>query len=148
MPQTPAERKRKQRSRDRARLGDKVYKRVEAGKMKRWRASKRQPKPAQPPPAPAPPPQPPAQPPQQPQAVKPNKKNQQKPKAPKQFQRAPQQVVKDFVPLYKLPNATQNHLYHYQNLLFVVRKNIVLLLLRYIYNYQYHIIFKFKYSIF
>ena len=45
MAQTPAERKRAQRARDRARLGDKEYKRVEAEKMKKWRASKRPPKP-------------------------------------------------------------------------------------------------------
>ena len=64
--------------------------------MRRYRASKGPPKPAQPPPA---------QPPQQPQAVKPNKKNQQKQKAPQQLQRAPQQVVKDYVPLYKSANA-------------------------------------------
>jgi len=34
MAQTPAERKRAQRARDRARLGDKEYKRVEAEKIK------------------------------------------------------------------------------------------------------------------
>jgi hypothetical protein len=44
MVQTPAERKRAQRARDRARLRDKEYKRVEAEKMKKWRASKRPPK--------------------------------------------------------------------------------------------------------
>ena len=102
MPQTPAERKRAQRARDRARLGDKEYKRIEADKMRKYRVSKRPPKPpkpAQPPPAPAPPAP-------QPQAVKPNKKSQQKQKAPQQLQRTPLQVVKDFVPLYKSPNAT------------------------------------------
>ena len=45
MAQSPAERKRAQRARDRARLGDKECKRVEAEKMKKWRASKRPPKP-------------------------------------------------------------------------------------------------------
>ena len=101
MAQTVAQRKRRQRARDRARLGDDEYKRIERDKMRAYRASKRPPKPAQPPP-----PQPaPAQPAQQPQPIKPNKKNQKKQKAPQQLQRAPQQVVKDFVPLYKSPNA-------------------------------------------
>jgi hypothetical protein len=101
MAQTPAERKRAQRARDRARLGDKEYKRVEADKMKKWRASKRPPKAKkttiinnQP--------QPPPQQQAQPQAIKPNK---QKQKAPQQLQRPQQQAVKDFVPLYKSPNA-------------------------------------------
>ncbi len=84
------------RARDRARLGDKVYKRIEADKMKKWRASNRPPKPPvqQPQPQPA----------QQPQANKPSTKSQ-KTKAPQQLQRVPQQAVKDFVPLYKSPYA-------------------------------------------
>jgi len=100
MAQTPAERKRAQRARDRARLGDKEYKRVEAEKMKKWRASKRPPKPKkttiinnQPPP-------------QQPQVQQqPQQKTSKKQKAPQQLQRPQQQAVKDFVPLYKSPNA-------------------------------------------
>ena len=102
MAQTAAQRKRKQRARDRARLGDEEYKRIEAEKMRRYRASKRPPKPAQP----QPPPQPPAQPVKQPQPIKPNTKNQKKQKAPQQLQRQPQQVIKDYIPLYKKPNAT------------------------------------------
>ena len=35
MPQTAAERKRRQRARDRARLGDKEYKKIEAEKMRK-----------------------------------------------------------------------------------------------------------------
>lgn len=100
MAQTAAQRKRRQRARDRARLGDTEYKRIEAEKMRRYRASKQPPKPPRPQQAPAQ--QPPAR---QPQPIKPNTKNQKKPKAPQQLQRAPQQVVKDFVPLYKSPNA-------------------------------------------
>ncbi len=95
MAQTAAQRKRRQRARDRARLGDKEYKRIEAEKMRRYRASKRPP-PAPPPPAPPAPPAPQQQ--QQPaQARK---------KAPQQLQRAPQQVIKDYVPMYKKPNAS------------------------------------------
>ena len=45
MAKTPAEKKRAQRARDRAILGDKENKRFEAEKMKKWRASKRPPKP-------------------------------------------------------------------------------------------------------
>jgi len=101
MAQTAAQRKRRQRARDRARLGDEEYRRIEAEKMRRYRASKRPPKPAQ-----QPPPPPPAQPVQQPQPIKPNTKNQKKPKAPQQPQRAPQQVVKDYVPMYQKPNAS------------------------------------------
>ena len=98
MAQTAAQRKRRQRARDRARLGDKEYKRIEAEKMRKYRESKRPPKPAQPPPAPALAPAPAPAPPQLPaQARK---------KAPQQLQRAPQQVVKDYVPLYKSANAT------------------------------------------
>ncbi len=70
--------------------------------MRAYRASKRPPKPKttiiinnQPPPQP--------QPAQQPQAIKPRK---QKPKAHQQFQRVPQIQVKDYVPLFKSPNAT------------------------------------------
>ena len=106
MAKSAAERKRAQRARDRARLGDEEYKRIEAEKMRKYRASKRPPKPAQPAPAQPPPPQPPAPPAQQPQPIKPSTKNQKKQKAPQQAQRAPQQVVKDYVPLYKSPNAT------------------------------------------
>jgi len=98
---TAAQRKRRQRARDRARLGNEQYKKIEAEKMRRYRASKRPPPPAQPPAQP-----PPAQPPQQPQAVKPSTKNQKKQKAPQQLIRAPQQVVKDYIPMYKKPNAT------------------------------------------
>jgi hypothetical protein len=93
MAQTAAQRKRRQRARDRARLGNEQYKKIEAEKMRRYRASKRPPPPAQPPAQP-----PPAQPPQQPQAVKPSTKNQKKQKAPQQLQRPQQQAVKDFVP--------------------------------------------------
>ena len=100
MAQTAAQRKRRQRARDRARLGDTEYKRIEAEKMRRYRASKQPPKPPRPQPAPAQ-----QQPAQQPQPIKPNTKNQKKAKAPQQLQRAPLQVVKDFVPLYKSPNA-------------------------------------------
>jgi hypothetical protein len=103
MARSAAERKRAQRARDRARLGDEEYKRIEAGKMRKYKASKRPPKPAQPAPAQPPPPQPPAPPAQQPQANKPSK---QKQKAPQPAQRAPKQVIKDYIPLYKSPNAT------------------------------------------
>jgi hypothetical protein len=103
MAQTTAQRKRAQRARDRARLGDDEYKRIERDKMRAYRASKR-PKPKttivinnQPPPQPQP------QPAQQPQPIKPRK---QKQKAPQQLQRVPQIQVKDYVPLYKSPNAT------------------------------------------
>jgi hypothetical protein len=84
MAQTAAQRKRNQRARDRARLGDDEYKRIERDKMRAYRASKRPPKPKttiiinnQPQPQP--------QPAQQPQPIKPRK---QKPKAPQQLQRA------------------------------------------------------------
>ncbi len=40
MAQTAAQRKRNQRARDRARLGDVEYKRIEAEKMRMYRASK------------------------------------------------------------------------------------------------------------
>ena len=97
MAQTAAQRKRRQRARDRARLGDTEYKRIEAEKMRRYRESKRPPKPAQPPPAPAPAPVPAPPPPQLPaQARK---------KAPQQLQRQPLQVVKDYIPMYQKPNA-------------------------------------------
>ena len=98
MAQTRGQRKRRQGERDRARLGDKEYKHIEEVKMRIYRASKLPP-PA-PPAPPAPPPAPPAK---QPQANRPSKKKQ---KAPQQAQRAPQQVVKYYVPLYKSPNAT------------------------------------------
>jgi hypothetical protein len=39
MAQTTAQRKWNQRARDRARLGDTEYKRIEAEKLRRWRAS-------------------------------------------------------------------------------------------------------------
>ena len=42
----------------------------------------------------------------QPQPIKPSTKNQKKQKAAQQFQRVPQQVVKDYIPMYKSPNAT------------------------------------------
>ena len=100
MAKSAAERKRAQRARDRARLGNEEYKRIEAEKMRKYRASKRPPKPAQPAPAQPPPPQPPAPPAQQPQPIKPSTKNQKKQKAPQQAQRAPQQVIKDYIPLY------------------------------------------------
>jgi hypothetical protein len=103
MAKSAAERKRAQRARDRARLGDEEYKRIEAEKMRKYSASKRPPKPTQPAPAQPPPPQPPAQPAQQPQANKPSK---QKEKAPQQAQRAPQQIIKDYIPFFKSPNAT------------------------------------------
>jgi hypothetical protein len=51
-------------------------------------------------------PQPQPQPVQQPQLIKPSTKKQKKQKAPQQLIRAPQQVVKEFVPMYKSPNAT------------------------------------------
>ena len=98
--QTAAQRKRRQRARDRARLGDAEYKRIERDKMRAYRARKN-PKPAQPQPVQ----QPPAQPAQQPQPIKPSKKNQKKQKAAQQLIRAPVQVVKDYIPLYKKPNA-------------------------------------------
>ena len=69
--------------------------------MRVYRASKRPPKPPRPQPAQAPP----AQAPPQPQPIKPSTKNQKKQKADQQLIRAPQQVVKDYVPLYKKPNA-------------------------------------------
>ncbi len=47
MAQTAALRKRNQRARDRARLGDDEYKRIERDKMRAYRASKRPPKPKQ-----------------------------------------------------------------------------------------------------
>ena len=62
MVQTAALRKRNQRARDRARLGNDEYLRIERDKMRAYRASKRPP--------------------------------------------APQQVIKDYVPMYKSPNAT------------------------------------------
>ncbi len=49
MDKTAEQRKRRQRARDRARLGDEEYKRIEAEKMRKCRSSKRPPKPAQPP---------------------------------------------------------------------------------------------------
>ena len=101
MAKTAAERKRAQRQRDRLRLGNDQYKKIEADKMRRYRASKRPPKPAQPQPVQ----QPPAQPAQQPQPIKPSKKNQKKQKAAQQLIRAPVQVVKDYIPLYKKPTA-------------------------------------------
>ncbi len=45
MAQTAAQRKREQRARDRARLGDEEYKRIERDKMRAYRASKRPPNP-------------------------------------------------------------------------------------------------------
>jgi hypothetical protein len=75
--------------------------------MRAYRASKRPPKPKttiiinnkpQPPLPPPPPPPPPS-----PQAKKVSK---QKPKAPQQLQRVPHIHVKDYLPLYKSPNAT------------------------------------------
>ena len=102
MPQTAAERKRRQRARDRARLGDKEYKKIEAEKMRKYRASKRPPNPPRPQPAPA---QPQVQQVQQVQPVQPPVQAKSRKKAPQQLQRQPQQVVKDFVPLYKSPNA-------------------------------------------
>ena len=99
MAQTAAQRKRAQRARDRARLGDEEYKRIERDKMRAYRASKRPPKPTiiinnQPQP--------------QPQSVQPQvqSKPSKNKKAPQQLIRAPQQVVKDYVPMYKSPNAT------------------------------------------
>ncbi len=92
MAQTAAQRKRNQRARDRARLGDDEYKRIERDKMRAYRGSKRPPKQKakiiinnQPQPQP--------QPVQQPQAIKPRK---QKPKAPQQLQRAPQIQIKEY----------------------------------------------------
>ena len=58
MAKPAAERKRAQRQRDHLRLGNTEYKRIEPEKMRRYRASKRPPKPAQPPPAQPPPAQP------------------------------------------------------------------------------------------
>jgi hypothetical protein len=102
MAQTAAKRKRAQGARDRARLGDEEYRRIERDKMRAYRASKRPPKPKatiimnnQPQPQP--------QPVQQHKANKPSKR---KAKAPQQLQRVPQQVIKDYVSLYKSPNAT------------------------------------------
>ena len=106
MAQTAAQRKRRQRARDRARLGDAEYKRIEAEKMRRYRASKRPPKPAQQQPAQPAAAQPTAAQQPQPQPIKPSTKNQKKQKAAQQFQRVPQQVVKDYIPMYKSPNAT------------------------------------------
>ncbi len=99
---TAAERKRNQRARDRLRLGDEEYKRIERDKMRAYRASKRPPKRTiiinnQPKSQP--------QPVQQPQPIKPSTKNQKKQKAPQQLIRTPQQVVQDYVPMYKSPNA-------------------------------------------
>ena len=107
MPQTAAERKRRQRARDRARLGDKEYKKIEAEKMRKYRASKRPPNPPRPQPAPA---QPQVQQvqqvqPVQPQAQPPAQAKSRK-KAPQQLQRQPQQVVKEYIPLFKNQNAT------------------------------------------
>ena len=101
MAKSAAERKRAQRARDRARLGNEEYKRIEAEKMRKYRASKRPLKPAQPAQQPAPAPAQPAQQPAPPQLPAQARK-----KAPQQLQRAPQQVVKDYVPLYKSANAT------------------------------------------
>ena len=105
MAQTAAQRKRRQRARDRARLGDTEYKRIEAQKMRQWRHSKRPPKPPQP--------VQPVQQVQQVQQVQPVQPIQQPPaqaksrkKAPQQLQRQPQVIVKDYVPLYKSQNAT------------------------------------------
>lgn len=100
-PKTAAERKRAQRQRDRLRLGDEEYKRIERDKMRAYRASKRPPKP--PPPA-----QPQAQAVQQVQQVQPPAQQNRKKttKAPQQLQRAPLQVVKDYVPMYQKSNAT------------------------------------------
>ena len=106
MAQTAAQRKRRQRARDRARLGDDEYKRIERDKMRRYRASKRPPKPAQQQPAQPAAAQPAAAQQPQPQPIKPSTKNQKKQKAAQQFQRVPQQVVKDYIPMYKSPNAT------------------------------------------
>jgi hypothetical protein len=77
MAQTAAQRKRAQRARDRARLGDKEYhdKRIERDEMRAYRASKGPPKP-QPQPQLQPIPQP--QPIQQPQASKSSTKKQKK----------------------------------------------------------------------
>ena len=105
MGQTAAERKRAQRQRDRLKLGDAEYKRIEREKMRKWRASKAKtnPKPKRTtiinnqPQAPPPQPQ---------QQAQPQPKTSKKPKAQQQLIRQPVQVVKDFVPLYKLPNAT------------------------------------------
>ncbi len=78
MAQTAAQTKINQRARDKARLGDEEYKRIERDKMRAYRASKRQSRNqkiyiinSQPPPQP--------QPVHQPQA---NKSSKQKPKAP------------------------------------------------------------------
>ncbi len=73
MAQTAAQRKGNQRARDRLRLGDEEYKRIERDKMRAYRASKRSPKRTiiinnQPQPQP--------QPVQQPQSIKPSTKNQ------------------------------------------------------------------------
>ena len=103
MAQTAAQRKRRQRARDRARLGNEQYKTIEAEKMRRYRASKRPPPPAQPAAQPPPAQPPPAQPPPaQPQPQPPKARK----KAPQQLIRQPQQVVKDYIPMYKKPNAT------------------------------------------
>ena len=105
MPQTAAERKRRQRARDRARLGDKEYKKIEAEKMRKYRASKRPPNPPRPQPAPAPAPAQPQVQPVQPQA-QPQVQAKSRKKAPQQLQRQPQQVVKEYIPLFKNQNAT------------------------------------------
>jgi hypothetical protein len=103
MAQTAAQRKRAQRARDRARLGDDEFKRIKRDKMRAYRASKaaKNPKPKttiimnnQP--------QTQLQP-VQPQVQSNPSKNK---KAPQQLIRAPQQVVKQLVPMYKSPNAT------------------------------------------
>jgi hypothetical protein len=106
MAKTAAERKRAQRARDRARLGDEEYKRVEAEKMRKYRASKRPPKPPQPPPPPPPPPPQPQPQPVQPVQPIPQSKPSKNKKAQQQLTRQPQQVIKDYVPLYKKQNAT------------------------------------------
>ena len=102
MAQTAAQRKRRQRARDRARLGDAEYKRIEAEKMRRYRASKRPPKPAQPAAAQPAAAQPAAA---QPPAAQPQPQQKGRKKAAQQLIRAPVQVVKNYVPLYKSANA-------------------------------------------
>ncbi len=88
MAQTAAQRKRNQRARDRARLGDEECKRIEAQKMQSYRESKRPPKRTiiinnQPQPQPQPVQQP--QLPQPQQQLKPSKNK----KSPQQLIRAP-----------------------------------------------------------
>ena len=78
MAQTAAQWKRRQRARDRLRLGNAEYKRIEAEKMRRYRASKRPPKPAQQQPAQPAAAQPTAAQQPQPQPIKPSTKNQKK----------------------------------------------------------------------